>query len=198
MAIVSVAILISFHLKHQPTETERRVALPFGIIFWLLALACLVSGLSNYIKTVTKYSQRQALVQSGWKTQVVSRPGRSVVRERTLIDLTGIYRCGCCDCCSLRFVSVHECYKVMNRSFGSYNVYSFCAQPLLHLCRPCLEFMYSAIMSEMQNQGTPSQIVHTPRAISTRLAYLKYQAEPMCDRLLSCRSGPCLAAHLLP
>ncbi|KAK8219285.1 hypothetical protein M8818_001019 [Zalaria obscura] len=71
MAIVSVAILISFHLKHQPTPLERRAALPFGIIFWLLSLACLVSGTSNYIKTVTKYSRKQALVQTGWKTQVV-------------------------------------------------------------------------------------------------------------------------------
>jgi len=71
MSIVSVAITISFHLKSQPTETEKRVALPFGIIFWLLSLACLASGLSNYIKTVAKYSRRQALVQSGWKTQVV-------------------------------------------------------------------------------------------------------------------------------
>lgn len=72
MAIVSIAIVISFHLKHEPTPLERRVALPFGIVFWLLALACLASGTANYIKTVTKYSRRQALVQSGWKTQVVS------------------------------------------------------------------------------------------------------------------------------
>lgn len=72
MAVVAIAILISFHLKHQPTELERKVALPFGIIFWLLALACLVSGLHNYIKTVNRYSRRQALVQTGVGTQVVS------------------------------------------------------------------------------------------------------------------------------
>ena len=72
MAIVSVAIVISFHLKHEPTDLERRFALPFGIVFWLLALACLASGTANYIKTVTKYSTRQALVQSGLKTQMVS------------------------------------------------------------------------------------------------------------------------------
>ncbi|KAG9551554.1 hypothetical protein KCU77_g17760, partial [Aureobasidium melanogenum] len=71
MAVVSVAILISFHLKSQPTPLERRIALPFGIIFWFLALACLASGTANYIKTVQKYSKRQALVQTGWKTQVV-------------------------------------------------------------------------------------------------------------------------------
>jgi len=72
MAIVSVAIMISFHLKNQPTQIEKQAALPFGIIFWLLSLACLASGLANYIKTVTKYSHREALVQSGWKTQMVS------------------------------------------------------------------------------------------------------------------------------
>lgn len=71
MAIVAVAILISFHLKHQPTPLERKVALPFGILFWVLALACLASGLNNYIKTVNRYSRRQALVQTGIATQVV-------------------------------------------------------------------------------------------------------------------------------
>ncbi|KAI4787950.1 hypothetical protein E4T45_13672 [Aureobasidium sp. EXF-8846] len=71
MAVVSVAILISFHLKNQPSPLERKIALPFGIIFWLLALACLASGTANYIKTVEKYSKRQALVQTGWKTQLV-------------------------------------------------------------------------------------------------------------------------------
>lgn len=72
MSVVSVAIIISFHLKSQPTSVEKRIALPVGLIFWLLSIACLASGVANYVKTVTKYSRRQALVQSGWKTQVVS------------------------------------------------------------------------------------------------------------------------------
>ena len=72
MAVVSVAIVISFHLKSQPTSVEKRIALPVGLIFWLLSIACLVNGLANYIKTVGKYARRKALVQSGWKTQVVS------------------------------------------------------------------------------------------------------------------------------
>ncbi|KAL6708505.1 hypothetical protein ACN47E_002768 [Coniothyrium glycines] len=71
MAIVSVAIVLSFHLKSKPSALEKRVALPLGVIFWLLSLACLVSGLSNYIQTISRYCQRAALVQSGWKTQVV-------------------------------------------------------------------------------------------------------------------------------
>ena len=71
MAIVSVAIVVSFHLQNQPTDVERRFALPFGIVFWLLSLACLGSGLANYLRTVTRYSRRAALVQSGWKTEMV-------------------------------------------------------------------------------------------------------------------------------
>ncbi|KAF2472142.1 uncharacterized protein BDR25DRAFT_333549 [Lindgomyces ingoldianus] len=71
MAIVSVAIVMSFHLKSKPGDIEKRIALPVGIVFWLLAVACLMSGLANYIRTVTRYSRRAALVQAGWKTQVV-------------------------------------------------------------------------------------------------------------------------------
>ncbi|KIW06790.1 hypothetical protein, variant 3 [Verruconis gallopava] len=71
MAVVSVAIMVSFHLKHQPTQTEKRLALPFGIIFWFLSLCCLIAGVSNYIRTVSRYSRQAALVQSGWKTEVV-------------------------------------------------------------------------------------------------------------------------------
>jgi uncharacterized membrane protein YidH (DUF202 family) len=71
LAVVSVAILINFHLKHQPTPLERRVSFPLGIAFWILSLACLVNGFSNYIRTVAKYARRRALVQSGIKTQIV-------------------------------------------------------------------------------------------------------------------------------
>lgn len=71
MSIVSVAIIISFHIQNQPTELELRMALPLGIFFWTLGVACLAVGFGNYIKTVTKYSRRMALVQAGWKTQVV-------------------------------------------------------------------------------------------------------------------------------
>jgi uncharacterized membrane protein YidH (DUF202 family) len=71
LAVVAVAIIISFHFREQPTVLERRMALPLGIIFWLLSLTCLVNGFANYARTVMKYSRKAALVQSGWKTQVV-------------------------------------------------------------------------------------------------------------------------------
>jgi len=72
MAIVSIAIVVSFHLKSQPSRLELRMAKPLGIIFWLLSLSCLALGFGNYIKTVNKYSRRAAIVQTGWKTQSVS------------------------------------------------------------------------------------------------------------------------------
>jgi hypothetical protein len=71
MAVVSLAIVISFHLKTEPTKLELRMARPLGIIFWLLSLSCLAMGFGNYIKTVQKYSRRAAIVQTGWKTQTV-------------------------------------------------------------------------------------------------------------------------------
>lgn len=51
MAIVSVAMTLSFHLKHQPTALERQIAKPLGAIFWLLAVLILAVGISNYIRT---------------------------------------------------------------------------------------------------------------------------------------------------
>ncbi|KIX08603.1 uncharacterized protein Z518_03259 [Rhinocladiella mackenziei CBS 650.93] len=71
MAVVSVAIFINFHLKHQPSAVEEKLSHPLGIIFWVLSLACLVSGMGIYMRTVTKYAKRRALVQSGMKTQIV-------------------------------------------------------------------------------------------------------------------------------
>jgi len=71
MAVVSVAIVLSFHLKNQPSAVERRFSLPFGVVFWLLSMACLASGLATYCRTVIRYSRRSALVQYGWKTESV-------------------------------------------------------------------------------------------------------------------------------
>ncbi len=72
MAIVSLAIVISFHLNAPPSALERRVARPLGLIFWFASLVCLAAGVATYVKAVTKYSRREALVQSGSKTQAVS------------------------------------------------------------------------------------------------------------------------------
>lgn len=71
LSIVSVAIFVNFHLKRQPIGLEEKLAHPLGIIFWLLSLACLVNGFSNYIRTVAKYARKAAVVQSGLKTQLV-------------------------------------------------------------------------------------------------------------------------------
>ncbi|KAJ0118038.1 hypothetical protein J7T55_014491 [Diaporthe amygdali] len=50
MAIVSVAIVLSFHLKSQPSAAELRMAKPLGLVFWILSVACLCVGLGNYIR----------------------------------------------------------------------------------------------------------------------------------------------------
>ncbi|KAH6895589.1 hypothetical protein B0T10DRAFT_478412 [Thelonectria olida] len=71
MAVVSMAITLSFHLKSEPTTIELRMAKPLGAIFWALSLMTLLAGLGNYITTVNKYSRRAAIVQTGWKTHVV-------------------------------------------------------------------------------------------------------------------------------
>ncbi|KAI1142366.1 hypothetical protein F5Y05DRAFT_224301 [Hypoxylon sp. FL0543] len=71
MAVVAVAIVLSFHLKSQPSPLELRLARPLGIVFWLLSLTCLVLGFGNYIKTLDKYSKKVAIVQTGWRTQSI-------------------------------------------------------------------------------------------------------------------------------
>ncbi|UKZ47343.1 hypothetical protein TrVGV298_001561 [Trichoderma virens] len=71
MAIVSVAITVSFHIKGTPSDLERRVSKPLGGIFWALSVVTLALGAGNYIRTVNLYGRRAAIVQSGWKTQVV-------------------------------------------------------------------------------------------------------------------------------
>ncbi|KAL6881123.1 hypothetical protein J3F83DRAFT_721087 [Trichoderma novae-zelandiae] len=71
MAIVSVAITVSFHINRTPSELERQVAKPLGAIFWVLSVVTLALGAGNYIRTVNLYGRRAAIVQSGWKTQVV-------------------------------------------------------------------------------------------------------------------------------
>ncbi|KAI1910981.1 hypothetical protein LOZ61_004075 [Ophidiomyces ophidiicola] len=71
LCIVSGAIVLSFHLRAEPTPLERRMALPLGIIFWVLSLVCLANGFVIYVSTLTKYTRHKALVQSGWRSQAV-------------------------------------------------------------------------------------------------------------------------------
>jgi hypothetical protein len=106
MAVVAVAILVSFHLKHQPTAIELKVAGPLGLIFWILALACLGSGLHNYVKTVNHYSTRQAIVQSGLGTQLVCWSSTTVFQLQRLILSAGLHRDCVCDCRCVYFVHI--------------------------------------------------------------------------------------------
>jgi len=65
LAVVSLAILTSYHLKHQPSNLERRISLPLGIIFFTLSLATLAAGWASYVRTVVRYARKAALVQRG-------------------------------------------------------------------------------------------------------------------------------------
>lgn len=53
MAVVAVAIVLSFHLKSQPSPAELRMAKPLGLVFWALSVACLLVGLGNYIRELS-------------------------------------------------------------------------------------------------------------------------------------------------
>jgi hypothetical protein len=53
MAIVSVAITVSFHIKGTPSDLERQVAKPLGGIFWILSVVTLALGAGNYISKLT-------------------------------------------------------------------------------------------------------------------------------------------------
>lgn len=88
MGVVSLAIIISFHFNHLPTTLERHMALPLGIIFWLLSLTCLANGFANYTRTVMKYSRKVALVQSGWKTEVVFTIVATVILGSCIVFLS--------------------------------------------------------------------------------------------------------------
>jgi hypothetical protein len=126
MSVVSIAIVISFHIKNEPTPLELRMALPLGIIFWALAIACLALGFGNYIKTVTKYSRRMALVQTGWKTQVVrinpSLPVPHLLSLKLWIDILSLLCCGYADQLFIDFY-YHCCFD--NRSMFAFPIYKF-------------------------------------------------------------------------
>ncbi|KAI9893802.1 MAG: hypothetical protein M1814_006019 [Vezdaea aestivalis] len=71
MSIVSVAMVISFHLKLKASPLEKKVALPAGLLFWLLAMAVLAAGCVEYARGIRGFVRRSALVQSGTMTVLV-------------------------------------------------------------------------------------------------------------------------------
>lgn len=58
MAVVAVAIVLSFHLKSRATDIELRMAKPLGAIFWALSVACLLVGCANYIRELSLVGRR--------------------------------------------------------------------------------------------------------------------------------------------
>jgi len=83
MAVVSVAIVLSFHLKSKATDVELRMAKPLGAIFWALSLACLLVGCANYIREFLSRLplQRDGRRSKGRGTLMRSRHGEQVQPE---------------------------------------------------------------------------------------------------------------------
>lgn len=84
MAIVSVAIVLSFHVKSQPSAAELAMARPLGVLFWLLSVACLLVGLGNYIGEFMRSCGHVVYWSRGMLTRclrVSSRDGEQVQSE---------------------------------------------------------------------------------------------------------------------
>lgn len=72
MAVVSVAIVLSFHLKNEPSDFELRMAKPLGIVFWILAVSCLFLGVGNYISRWLQHHEEGSadrLIRNGREIQ---------------------------------------------------------------------------------------------------------------------------------
>lgn len=148
MSIVAVAILISFHLKAEASPLEKRIALPFGLVFWCLAIACLAAGLNNYIKTVSRYSRRQALVQSGTGTQLVSLMRLLLVLLGTGYADEAVISFRCSRLWRRRLLLLVCCF--CRRMLGTTNHDSSGRPVLVGLTVSC--FLYNAMVSRLSDR----------------------------------------------
>ncbi|CAG9997643.1 unnamed protein product [Clonostachys byssicola] len=103
MAIASIVITMSFHIKRAPTELELKMAKPIGAVFWLLSVMTLLLGVGNYMRTVNQYSQKAAIVQSGWKTQ---------------LSLGVLATCLVATCMILRWIAINDRVRALGMVFG--------------------------------------------------------------------------------
>lgn len=113
MAVVAVAITLSFHLKTQPSAVELRMARPLGLVFWLLAVACLGLGLANYVSTWAHLILRRGFLFSPFflllssLTPSIAIPSTSITRA--IIGTMGF----------IRFVPVWYYYSLVKDIMGS-------------------------------------------------------------------------------
>ena len=73
--------------KPTPTgkrEPSKHVAVALGAVFALASLTWMGMAVGNYARTVEGYARRRAIVQSGWKTQVVMGCGGVLVLGTSL------------------------------------------------------------------------------------------------------------------
>lgn len=91
MAIVSVAIVLSFHVKNQPSAAELAMARPLGVLFWLLSVACLLVGLGNYIGKPKYYRWEWSCTLSVWSCLMLTYVCVSVCRNGKQVQSKSCY-----------------------------------------------------------------------------------------------------------
>jgi uncharacterized membrane protein YidH (DUF202 family) len=84
--IVALAVALNFHLPASLTappgqggnsddddlpQAETKSAFPLGLVFCVLSMLVMGAGIGNYSKTIVRYARRQAMAQSGLKTQLI-------------------------------------------------------------------------------------------------------------------------------
>jgi hypothetical protein len=88
MAVVSVAITLSFHLKSQPSQIERKMAKPLGAVFWVLSVATLLVGLGNYIREMN-FQYPCGMRDSSMLTMTVQGRSISTANEKLSCNRVG-------------------------------------------------------------------------------------------------------------
>ena len=81
MAVVSVAITLSFHLKSQPSQLERKMARPLGAVFWALSVATLFVGLGNYIRKPLPTKRRAKLTVAAQGRSITTAEGKPLFSQ---------------------------------------------------------------------------------------------------------------------
>ncbi|RPA75453.1 hypothetical protein BJ508DRAFT_230110 [Ascobolus immersus RN42] len=63
--VLGVAVMLSFHFKQEPTEVERRMAFPLGMIFWVLSFLSILAAAAQYFTNVMGYARQKASLGRG-------------------------------------------------------------------------------------------------------------------------------------
>lgn len=92
MAIVSVAITVSFHIKGTPSDLERRVAKPLGGIFWVLSVVTLVLGVGSYISKWILFAGGEPCLIASFFSSLFQELSTCMAKELPLCNLVGRHK----------------------------------------------------------------------------------------------------------